>query len=170
MRTFKPVQNEDKIKKLSFKNFSEQSRRKIKWAVNMYCQWRSNRLVDSCVPQQIRFANIDYLNEFTQEDLCFALCRFITEVKKVDNTDYPLNTVREIIIMLQMHLHRNSIHWKLLDGAKFQVLRNVLDNTMKERTAQGLGIRKSSSVISLFHEDKMFATGALGESEPDQLL
>ena len=41
---------------------------------------------------------------------------------------------------------------------------------MKQRTAKGLRIRKSCEIISLSHEDKMFATGALGEGDPEQLL
>ena len=69
-----------------------------------------------------------------------------------------------------MHFHENGVFWKLLDDSEFQTLRNVLDNTMKECTALGLGVRKSSSIISLQHENVMFETGALGDGNPEQLL
>ena len=69
-----------------------------------------------------------------------------------------------------MHLHQNGLYWKILDDELFVKLRNVLDNTMKERTAQGLGVRRSCTIISLAHEDKMFQCGALGEENPEQLL
>ena len=98
------------------------------------------------------------------------MCRFIREVKKIDGSEFPPATLREIIIMIQMYLHENSISWKLLDGESFVNLRNVVDNTMKERTAMGLGVRKSASVISLDQENKMFDDGILGEDNPTKLL
>ena len=69
-----------------------------------------------------------------------------------------------------MHLYQNGIYWKLLDGEAFHGLRNVLDNLMKQRTAMGLGVRQPSTIISLEHENKLFSSGALGESNPETLL
>ena len=169
-RNFKTPQQEAKIYELSYKKFAEQSCKKIKWAVGMYDEWRLNRMKEIYCPQEIVKCDLSLISEFSQTDLSFALSRFITEIKKLDNTDYPPNTLREIIVMVQMHLHQNGMYWKLLDGNNFQTLRNVLDNTMKERTAKGLGVRRSSEVISLSQEDKMFQCGALGDSNPEQLL
>ena len=107
---------------------------------------------------------------FSPGDLEFCLCRFALEIKKVDGSEYPLNTIREIIIMIQMHLHENNVNWKLLDGECFGCLRNVIDNIMKERTANGLGVRQSSSIISLAQEDVMFQKGILGDDKPLVLL
>ena len=119
---------------------------------------------------QIFQCDLDVLNCFSESDLCFALCRFVREVKKLDGSEYPPNTVRELVIMIQMYLHENGVFWKLLDQAEFVALCNVVDNTMKQRHSQGLGIRKSSDVISLKHEDKLFNEGILGEDSPMQLL
>ena len=69
-----------------------------------------------------------------------------------------------------MYLHKNAIRWKLLDHPEFQSLRNVVDNAIKERTAMGLGLKKSSEIISLSNEDKLFESGALGDESPQQLL
>ena len=121
-------------------------------------------------PCEIVDANLDLVGSFTKSDLCFAMCRFVREVKKIDGSEYPPNTIREIVLMIQMHLHQNEIYWKLLDDPVFLCLRNVVDNTMKERHAQGLGVRKSSEIISLNHEDKLFQSGILGEESPLQLL
>ena len=55
-------------------------------------------------------------------DLAFAMVRFIREIKKLDNSDYPPNTLREIVIMIQMHLHQNDMMWKLLDQEEFITL------------------------------------------------
>ena len=72
--------------------------------------------------------------------------------------------------MLQMHLHQNMMYWKVLDDQEFLTLHNVLNNTMKERTARGLGVRQSASIITLSHENKMFKCGVLDEDTPEKLL
>ena len=167
---FKDPEQDINIFDISRKKFAPQSRHKMMWAVNMYNEWRGNRIGKPGVAGEILQANLELLYTFTEHDLGFALSRFIREVKKLDGSDYPPNTIRDIIIMIQMYLHENSIYWKLLDQPQFFSLRNVVDNTMKERHSQGLGVHKSSDIISLAHEDKMFNQGILGEDSPHQLL
>ena len=41
---------------------------------------------------------------------------------------------------------------------------------MKQRHSEGLGVRKSSHIITLEHENKLFNQGVLGEENPSQLL
>ena len=169
-RSFKATENEDKINEMSYKNFACESKRKIRWAVNMYDQWRSVRMAEYLVSPQIRRCDLSFVNEFSREDLSYVMSRFIREIKRVDNRDFPPNSLREIVIMIQMHLHQKGLYWKLLDEKEFQGLRNILDNTMKERTAQGLGVRRSCDIISIEDETKLFACGALGEEDTEQLL
>ena len=88
----------------------------------------------------------------------------------MDGTEYPPNTLREILIMIQMYLHENGVYCKVLDGDQFTGLRNILDNTMKQRTAMGLGAKVSSEVISIELESKMFKENVLGEDTPVKLL
>ena len=132
----------------------------IKWALKMCNDWRDLRVKSWDVPAQIRSADLNQLYYFTQDDLSFALSRFIREVKKVDGSEYPPNMLKEIIIMIQMYLHKNAITWKLLDHPKFNSLCNAVDNTMKEHIAFVLGVKQSSEIISLLREDKVFQTGA----------
>ena len=47
---------------------------------------------------------------------------------------------------------------------------NVVDNTMKERHAMGLGVRKSAEIVSLDNETRLFGMGQLGEDDPSKLL
>ena len=131
-RKYKDPVNEDKINELSHKNFAYESKNKIKWAVNMYVGWRRTRILDPYVPSEIKSADLENLRTFSQGDLCYALCRFIREIKKVNGEEYPPNTLREIVIMIQMYLHERNVMWKLMHGEGFGQLRNVLDNTMKE--------------------------------------
>ena len=82
------------------------------------------------------------LNAFAKKDMVYTICRFVREVRKLDGTEYPPNTIREIVIMIQMYLHENAINWKLLDDRDFLMLRNVVDNTMKEETCIRHGSQK----------------------------
>ena len=81
-RNYNRPDTEDKINELKNRNFAMQSKKKIKWCVGMYDQWRANRLLDPYVPIQIKRANLDSLFTFSSGDLEYALCRFIREVKK----------------------------------------------------------------------------------------
>ena len=69
-----------------------------------------------------------------------------------------------------MRLHQKSLYWKLLDNPVFSSLHNILDYILKEKTAQDHSIRKSCDVVVLTHENKVFRSGASGESYPEQLL
>ena len=80
-------------------------------------------------------------------------------VKKIDGSEYPPNTNRELVIMIQMYLYENSIYWKLLEDQEFLSIRNVVDNTMKETHSAGMGVRKSSEIISLDNENQMLRKG-----------
>ena len=167
-RKFKEPSNDCKIVELSCKNFVPESKKKIRWAVNMYCDWRQNRVNNKCC-EEILLADLNYF-AFSESDLAYALSCFIREVRKIDGGDFPPNTLREIIVMIQMYLHENAVYWKILDQTEFAGLRNVLDNTMKQRTAMGLGVCVSSEVISIAHEEKMFQMGVVGDDSPTKLL
>ena len=170
VREFKEPEKDIEINDFSKKKFAPQSRKKIQWAVNLFELWRSSRMSKSGTTYQIIQCDLRKLNGFCKRDLCYALCRFMREVKKIDGTEHPPNTIRELVIMIQMYLHENQIYWKLLDQEEFLELRNVVDNTMKQHHSQGLGMRKTSDVISLKHEDKLFTDGILGNDNPMKLL
>ena len=145
-------------------------RKKIKWAVNMYSQWRLNRISYVGCSDEIVKANLDMLHTFDKRDLSFALSKFVTEIKRLDGKDYPPNTIREIVVCIQMFLHENMVMWKLLDHPEFNSLRNVVDNTMKIRHSAGLGVRQSAEVITFSHEDQMYRNNVLGWDNPQQLI
>ena len=113
-REFKSPEDEINISEFSKKRFAPQSRRKIMWAVNLYRDWRQNRISILGANVQLFNADLRFLENFNKAELCFALCRFVREVKKLDSRDYPPNTVRELVIMIQMYLHENGVFWKLL--------------------------------------------------------
>lgn len=134
---YNPAVSESKIQDLSVKHFVENKDRKVKWCVNMYCQWCVQR--NKVQGMEKILADIDVIVILTAPNLVFALSRFICEICKLDNTKFPLKTVYDIIIMIQFHLEKLGLHFKLLDGTEFVRLHQVVDNIMKEHSKQDLG-------------------------------
>ena len=167
-RQFKAPEDDAQINNVTKKNFAPKSKLKINWKLNLYSDWRKYRM--SQQTHEILRCDLDILGQFSKADLCFAMCRFVREVKKLDGSEFPPNTIRELVVMIQMYLHENNVFWKLYNEQEFVHLKNVVDNTMKERHSEGLGVRRSSDIISLSQEDKLFNSGILGESSPLQLL
>ena len=84
--------------------------------------------------------DLDDMSTINEESLTFGLCQFITEVKKMDGSDFPSNTLYDIIICVQFHFETLSYSWKLLNEEKFNDITFTLDNTMKKHTSDGIGV------------------------------
>ena len=150
------------------KNFSEQTLRKIKWVRKLFWEWRNFR--NETTDEMIVF-DLEDEESVTVESLVFALCRFLTEVKKVNGEDYPPKTLYEMIICIQFHLETLGFSYKLVsDDDNFKDLKYTLDNIMKERTAAGLGNNKrQAEVVTTVIEDILWEVGVVGLDTPDQL-
>ena len=127
---FKSPENSDKQNVMEKKQFAPESKRKIVWVINLYDQWSKYRMSQPKVSDEIIRCDMNMLEQFSKHDLAFALSHFVREVKKLDGSEYPPNTVREMVIMVQMHLHQNNVFRKLFDQVEFATLQNVVDNTM----------------------------------------
>ena len=82
----------------------------------------------------MKSCDLDFPSELKKEGVKESLCAFITQVKKVDGTDFPPCTLYEINVCLEMYLEMQGLTWKLLDDKEFLGLRNTLDNVMKFHT------------------------------------
>ena len=156
------------LAQLSNKNFSDETMRKVKWARKMYNDWRAYRH-----GLGLEYIQCDLENEetLTVENIRYAMCRFITEVKKVNGEDFPGKTLYDIVVCLQFYLECRGYGYKLINDESFRDLKFTLDNTMKARTAQGIGISvRRAQVLSATDEDYLWSTGLLGTDYPDQLL
>ena len=126
------------------KRFSENTERKVAWAVQMYRDWRNfclkNKHADCCIIS----ADLDTLTKLDKVSFSYSLSNFILEVKKKDGTDFPPQTLYQIIISLQFFLETRGLEWKLIDDPVFIRFKNTLDNLMKERAKSGLGRQVSS--------------------------
>ena len=156
------------------KNYAKHSNRKVRWACKGYNDWR-----DACIEtnpdgcdKDIQRSDLQNPRELDKTMFCSVLCKFVTEVKSNRGEGYPPNTIREIIACIQMFWKTYKIQWRLLSEQDevFADLYNVVDNSMKMRTAKGLGKVKHATPISLNQEEIMWQNGVLGEHTPQQLL
>ena len=76
-RMYKEQVDPDKISELSHKNFAPQSKRKIRWAVNLYNDWCESRIKTSNVPVEVTKANLNALS-FEKHELAYSMIRFIS--------------------------------------------------------------------------------------------
>ncbi len=167
---FRQPTSVDELRQLGRKTFSENTQKKYAWAVNLYRKWWEQwvAMKGSC-ETQILWSNIDNLDNLSKGSFCHALACFIAEVKKLDGSEYPGDTLYQIAVSLQFFLESKGFAWKLIDDKEFLMFKNTLDNTMKQRARDCVGKCEPTAHISLEQEEKMWADGVLGESCLDQL-
>ena len=107
----------------------------------------------------------------TVDEINYSLSRFICEVRKVDGSEYPADTLYSIIISIQLHLEKCNLKYKLLCDTEFQQIHHTLDNIMKQRAKSGVGqTKKQAQVITVEEEDALWRQGILGTDTPSKLL
>ena len=146
-REFNDPLKPEVFEQMKYKNFSPETNKKIKWATKIYREWRSYR--NGCADLKSIDCDLDVKSSITQDNLTFALSRFITEVKKVDGKDFQGNTLYDILICIQFHLESIGLFWKLLNDQMFSDVKYTLDNMMKLQTAKGIGVSvKKAEILS----------------------
>ena len=134
------------LMELSHKNFSPETLKKIRWVRKMYKDWQSYR--HSLGFEYIK-CDLEDKATISTESLLFALCRFITEIKKVNGEDFPGKTLYDIVVCVQFHLETLGYSYKLINEEAFRDLKFTLDNTMKHRTVAAIGtIMRQAEVLT----------------------
>ena len=106
-----------------------------------------------------------------ESSLTYALPRFITEVKKLDGSEFPSKTLYKILFCIQFDLETMGLCWKLLNDKKFSDVKFTLDNMMKLHTSQGIGTCvKQAEILSPGDEDLLWGLGLLGYHSAETLL
>ncbi len=160
---FKQPMSKEMSQQMKFKAFAPKMKRKVNWVMTMYSQWHALRQQDC--PDLEKCVNLD--KSSVQE----VLCAFITEVHKLDGSNFPPRTLYEILFCLQMGLESHGIHWKFLEDMEFVELKYTLDNEMKKCTREGIAHPvKQADVISPEQEEILWCTGILGKEKPLQLM
>ena len=153
---------------MSHKTFSDETKKKIRWAVKMYGQWRG---YFHHLGLEFITCDLDDIVTVTPDSLMFALCHFLMEVKKVDGSDFLGKTFYDIAICIQFHLEMKGLSLRIINDDAFATLKFTLDNIKKLRTQQGVGSRVwKAEVLSATDKDLLWSVGLLGMSMPTQLL
>ena len=114
----------------------------------------------------------DILNSEDGEAICHWICKFFTEVRKGDGSEYCPRSLSCILAGLLRHVAARSSHkLKLQTGDEFKPLHQLLDNLYKELHSKGIGASKTQAALITKEEElKLWETGALGSSDPESLL
>ena len=171
LRRFKNL-TDAKMKELKENRLKKRTFAKVQWAVRAFKDWRNTKLSDPTTYDYLIYeSDIEKVEKLSIDSFQFCMCKFISEVtKQKDGSDYPGRTLYQMCVSIQKHLNHNGINWKLVEGHEFRQLRNVLDNVMKERAAQNIGmVCRQAQYISLDYENKLWENQVLGEQNPDQL-
>ena len=90
----------------------------------------------------------------TNVELNFCLTRFVQEVKKRDGSDYPRNTLYEIVMSIHKHFCEQTRNVSFLNDPIFKDLQRSLDCVMKLRAQKGIGVhRRQAQIISYTEEN-----------------
>ena len=154
---------------LTKKRFSEETMKKVAWVMRMYRDWRMYRNNN---PDLLNIeTDLDDENIVDKEGLVRDICRFLTEVRKLDGSQFLGKTLYDIVICLQFHLETLGYSWKLLNQDQFKDIRFTLDNLMKERCAEGVGVSvRKAEILTIFEEELLWSQGLLGTNDPSTLL
>ena len=75
------------------------------------------------------------------------------------------------MICIQFHLESIGLFWKLLNDQMLSDVKYTLDNIMKLRTSQGVGISVcKAQILSHFDEELLWSLGLLGTANGETLL
>lgn len=138
----------DEMANIVGEKFAKKTIEKSTWAVTLFGQWRADRNV-RCLSD----SSLVYLNKpfevMSDDELNYTVPLFLTEVLKKDGTEYPPATLRDLVLSLQKFLEVDGRFVKFLNDDKFRNIRDTLDGLMKQRSRQGLGIKKKQAEVSI---------------------
>ena len=128
--------------------------KKVRWVLKMYRDWRnfsngSNNLMNIVT-------DLDGVQNLSKLQFVKDIYRFLTEVKKLDGSEFLGKTLYDIIICFQFHLETLGFSWKLLCDEVFKDIRFTLDNLMKQRCALGIGVSVQKAQILCEFEEELF--------------
>lgn len=166
------VKTDSEIESLIKSNIPDATRRKMNWAYNSFETWQASRNKYTRENPTSGLSVIEpKLLEMTDDELNYSLARFVQEVKKVDGSEYPANTLFEMICSIQKYLQEHSRKVQLLQDDIFRELQRSLDAVMKSRNKEGLGlVKKQARIITLHEETILWEKGLLGKESGETLV
>ena len=146
---------------------------KIKWAVNLFKEWQTNRNEQALNPAKaMDISPITVtLEEMTVDEINYTVSRFICEVRKANGTEYPADTLYSLVMCIQLYMDHIGKNYKFLNDESFIQIKNTLDNVMKANSRNPeIKPRKQAQIITVAEEDALWDNGVLGSDTPKTLL
>ena len=109
--------------------------------------------------------------DLPEEELNLLLCKFFKNIKKVDGTEYEPGTLTPFQRSIQRSLNESGSIINIIEGEKFKLSREVLSSKRRKLVVEhGKGNRqKAARELTEADEDKLFACGEFGISDPTVL-
>ena len=135
----------------------------------MFEDWRKMRNNKIVVTGQCPI--LQPLDQLGVPDLVYSLERFVHKARKKDKTDYPDETLYEIVMALQGYLCVRGREIKLFEDPLFKSVKNNLDNRMKELSKKGV-VRANNQAVPISQEEEnlLWDANLLGDDNPERLL
>ncbi len=83
-------------------------------------------------PEKMLIPIVGKLEDMSPNELIYAVCRFILEVRKKSGENFPAETVQELVTSLQTHLEVQGRNISLLESPEYEKIGDTLDNRMKD--------------------------------------
>ena len=143
---------------------TRKTKQDTKYCVKLWNERRMNRIATTG-------EHISTIDQMTDTELTHWMSRFVLEVRKVNGSECPPNSLHHICAGLQRHLRMSGRDIDLFKDTAFAPFQATLDGEMKCLQSVGLGSKKrQAEVITEEEEEKLWSTGQLGDSSPQQLL
>ena len=151
---------------------ADNSRRKWCWVLRVFEDWRKarNKLVlkDPYLGEPVYEKALPSMSD---EELDDVLGKFVAEVRKEGQEEYPGKTLCEMICCIQAYFRiecKRNITLVDKKGCNFRNLNSALDFQMKQRSSAGVGVDvKQAKVISESDENYLWEHGYLGNVNPE---
>ena len=140
-----------------------------KWAIKNFESWRLAR--NQRYPDEQCSCNV--YSEADSNELCDWLCKYVTETRKVDGSEYTPRTLYLLLAGIQRHIRKvnPSKSINIFQDVEFKPLKHVCDSVFKRLHTKGIGTEtKSTAVLSVTEEDKLWETGVISLDTPAGLL
>ena len=139
------------------------------WALRNFESWRvarNEKHPDEPCPS-------DILQCTNHSQLCEWLCKFISETRKSDGTEYTPRSLYLLLSAIQRNIR--AIHpdqeINIFQEPVFKPLKNVCDSVFRRLHSKGIGTEtKATPVLSDNEEAKLWETGVISTANPTGLL
>ena len=111
------------------------------------------------------------LPDMDMHTLAHWLTRFVLEVRKMNGSEYPPNTLHHIVCGMR-HLQTTSRHEiDIFKDHEFSQFRSSLDAEMKRLQSKGVGsVHKQAEPFTTEEEELLWENKILGDHSPEALL